>query len=351
MAWLRVHASRALWVGLGAAIAMGVWFLLGPAGALGGGWLIGLAFWLSIALGAASMLAVHALTGGRWGTVMWPALAPAAISLPVFLPLALPVLLDLHAIYPWAANPGTAPKPDVAQLYMNPAGFVLRTLVAIIGWSAFAWVLVRSRRVGARTLAGALGLVFLLGSLTLSSLDWLLSIDPRFRSTAFGIAALMTSMLAGVAWAALLRPEAEGAEPGHAADVAGLLMTTLLATLYVGFAQYLVLWYGDLPDKATWFLQREGWGWGTLQATSLFGTAVLPFACLLLERVRRSTAALAWVGFPVLAGNLAHLCWIVGPVFGPATLPAAALAVLAVGGIWLGTSYGALGTRLARVPP
>ena len=127
------------------------------------------------------------MTGGRWGATLRPALAPAALSLPLFLPLGLPILLDLPMIYPWAADPGAASKPDVARLYLNPTGFALRTVVAIAGWSRClpgCWCACAEG--GARTLTGALGLVFQLGALTLVAMDWLLSIDPQFRSTAFG---------------------------------------------------------------------------------------------------------------------------------------------------------------------
>ena len=94
----------------------------------------------------------------------------------------------------------------------------------------------------------------------------------------------------------------------------------------------------------------ESWGWAGLQAFSVFCTALLPFFSLLSGRIRSSPAALAWLGAPVLVGVLAHLCWVVGPAFGPMALPAAGLSVLAVGGIWLGLTYGPVVARLARAP-
>ncbi|MCK8787083.1 hypothetical protein M0638_22160 [Roseomonas sp. NAR14] len=342
-AWLRARAGRALLLGLAAAAALGLWALVAPAGPPAAGWLVGLAFWASVALGAVALLAVHALTGGRWGESLRPALAPAALGLPALLPLLLPLLLGLTALYPWAVDPGTAPAPDVARLYLNPAGFRLRTLLAWGVWCLLGWLMLRLRG-GARAVAGALGLVFHLGAVTLVALDWLLSIDPHFQSTAFGVAALVMQMMAALAWAALLRP-AVGREAG---DLAALLFAAVLGALYLGFVQYLVAWYGDLPDKARWFLRREGAGWLALQGASFLLAALLPLVALLRPGTRRSPAALAGLGAAILAGFWAHLCWIVAPAFGASVLPAALLGVLAVGGIWLGLAYGPAGGWLLR---
>ncbi|UFN46927.1 hypothetical protein LPC08_12890 [Roseomonas sp. OT10] len=342
IAWLGERTGRALLLGLAATVVLGLWALLAPA-APAAGWLIGLAFWASVALGAVALLAVHALTGGRWGAALRPALAPAALGLPAFLPLLLPLLLGLVALYPWASDPAAAAAPDVARLYLNPTGFRLRTLGAWGVWCLLGWALLRLRG-GGRVLAGALGLVFHLGAVTLVALDWLLSLDPRFTSTAFGVAALVMQMMAALAWAALLRP----ARGRVVRDLAALLFAAVLGALYLGFVQYLVAWYGDLPDKARWFLHRGGAGWLALQGASFLLSALIPLAALLWPGTRRSPAALAGLGAATLAGFGLHLCWIVAPAFGPAVLPAALLGLLAVGGIWLGLAYSPRAGRLLR---
>jgi hypothetical protein len=341
--WFRDRARPAALLGLGATAALLLWALVLPAGPPGAGWLVGLAFWLSVALGALTLLAIHALTGGEWGQALRPAIEPAAASLPAFLPLAVPLFLVLSVVYPWASDPGATVHPDVARLYLNPKSFVLRALLALGGWSITALLLLTLRRSGLRVLVAALGLVFHFVATTLLSLDWLLSLDPHFESTAFGMAALATQLLAGLAWSAMLRPAPNGAEgQARADDLAALMLAATLGVLYLGFSQYLVAWYGDLPPKAAWFLRRQGWGWGALQAVSVLLSALLPFGALLLARVRRSPAALAGLSPFVLAGLLAHFAWIVAPTFGAAALLAALLGFLAVGGLWIGLVFGPL---------
>ncbi|MFT8244730.1 hypothetical protein [Roseomonas sp. BN140053] len=357
MPWLRQRAGRAALLGAAATALLGGWALVSP-GSPGAGWLIGLFFWLTVALGTLLLLEVHALTGGRWGDALRPALLPAATSLPAFLLLVLPLLLALPAVYPWVRG-GAADTMhgDVARLWLNPLGFSLRALLLLLGWSAVALLLVRLRGGGWRTGIGAIGLVFHIAATTLLGLDWLLSLDPHFRSTAFGLAVAGMQLLAGLAWAAILRPEPQGDnQPGRAGDLAALLIAAALAVLYLGFAQYLVAWYGNLPEKAAWFLARGGWGWTGVQAGSVVLASLLPIGLLLRRRVRRSPVALAKLGPWVLLGLLLHLVWIVAPVFGWGAVLAGGLGVLAVGGLWVGLAYGpltawALGGNGATEPP
>ncbi|MDB5413278.1 MAG: hypothetical protein JWR10_1613 [Rubritepida sp.] len=345
--WLQDRSGTAALLGGGAAAVLLAWGCLGAARAPLAGWLVGLVFWLGIALGALSLLAVQAMTGGRWGATLNPALGPAAAGLPLFLPLVLPLLAGLAVLYPWASDPAVLPAADVARFYLNVPGFVARTLLAILGWSVFAWLLLRPGE-RPRPLAGALGLAFHLVAVTLISVDWMLSLEPSFSSTAFGVATLLMQFVAALAWAATLRPEGQGEAPGRAGDLATLLYAAALGSLYLGFAQFLVSWYGNLPDKAAWFLKREAPEWIWLQAIALGLAAALPLGALLLARVRRSPAALARLGPWILLGILAHQAWIVAPAVGLAALPAALLGVLAVGGLWVAGAYGPIGARLMR---
>lgn len=347
MDWLREHSGRLLLAGVLAAGLLLLWGLVAPRLALAG-WLVGLLFWLGLALGAFALLAVHALTGGRWLAPLRPLLAPAAATLPLFALLALPLWLDPGALWPWVGHAAAARHPDVARWYLNLPGFLARGAVALAGWSLFGLLLVGN---GARSPAlGAPALVFHGIAVTIFGLDWVLSIDPAFRSTAFGLWLGVLQVLAALGWCGLLHPEPPG-EGGRAGDLARLTIAAALGAGYLGFAQYLVAWYGDLPDKAAWYLTREAAPWLIMEALSLGLAAVLPVVALLAGRARRSPRRLAWVGAAVLLGVLLRLLWLVGPPFGTASIPAGLLGTLAVGGIWLGLIGGLLAARLGREVP
>ncbi len=342
--WLHGHAGRLFLAGIAAALTLLLCGIVAPGLALSG-WLAGLVFWLGIALGAFALLAIHALTGGLWLAPLFPVLAPAVATLPVFALLALPLLPGAAALWPWVADPSVVPRATVAQWYLNLPGFALRGAVALAGWSVLGLLLVRSgaRRPG----LGAPALIFHAFAVTLLGVDWILSLDPHFRSTVFGAALGVTQILAALAWAALLEPEPAGFR-GKAGDLARLIMAAALGAVYLGFAQFLVAWYGNLPYKAAWFLKREELPWILLEGASVALSAILPVAALLPAVLRRSPRMLAWVGAGVLLGVWLHLVWLVGPPFGPWAIASAALGTLAVGGIWTGLAGGPFAARPAR---
>lgn len=344
LAFLRARSGTILLVGFGSGLGLLIWALVAPSGAIGAGWVIGLFFWLSIALGSMGLLAVHAVTGGRWCAALWPALAPAAASLPAFGLLALPLLAMLPLVYPWYTDPGRAGHPDVVQLYLNMPGFAARGALAIIGWSAIALVLLGRRP---HPLFGIFGLLFYLVMVTIIGVDWILSVEPRFRSTNYGGLLFVTQLLAALAWAAALRTAPAGGV-GAAGDLGAMMLAATLGAVYMGFAQYLVIWYGDLPDKAKWFILRESWGWAWLEGISLVFSVFLPFGALLARQVRQSPVALMYIGCCVLGGILAHYVWFIAPPHGFAALGSAVLGILAVGGLWVGLAYGPIAARLTQ---
>lgn len=346
LAFLRARSGTILLVGLGASVALLIWALIAPSGAVGAGWVVGLVFWISIPLGSMALLATNAVTGGRWLAALWPTLAPAAASLPAFGLLALPLLAVMPLVYPWVTDPSQAGHPDVVRLYLNIPGFAARGALAIIGWSVIALVLLGRRP---HPLFGIFGLFFYLVMITIIGVDWILSVEPRFRSTDYGGLLFVTQILAALAWAAALRTAPAGGV-GAAGDLGAMMLAATLGAVYLGFAQYLVIWYGDLPDKANWFILRESWGWVWLEGISLVLSVFLPIGALLARQVRQSPTALAYIGPCVLGGILAHYVWFIVPPHGFVALGAAVLGILAVGGLWVGLAYGPIAARLTQAP-
>lgn len=297
------------------------------------GWLVAWSAAGGVPVGATVLLMIHAITGGRWGEALGPVLRPAAALMPLVAILFLPVALALPAAYPWAAEFG-AVVPSVARTYLNAPFFLARAAVALVGWSVLGNLAGRGRM--GRLTAG-LGLAFYGLTISLVAVDWLLSVEPRYTSSAFAAGLAIQQMLSALAVAALVTPP--GLDEGAASDLAGLILATLLGVLYIAFMAFIVAWYGDLPVKASWFGRRGQDGWGATIALAALAGGVGPFVALLFGPVRRSPAALRLVAVPILAGILLHLVWLVLPAYSDDH--AAALAVMAVvlalmvgGGVW-----------------
>jgi hypothetical protein len=268
---------------------------------------------------------IHRLTGGHWGESLRPAFETATAAIPLLAIVFIPVLAGLSPLYPWIAGTGQA-KPDVITLYLNVPLFVLRACVGFIGWSVLALVL---PRIGGRAgiLFAALGLVFHVLMVSLLSVDWILSAEPAFISTSFGATIVITQLLAALGFAALFAPHIDDAA---LRDLGGLMLTCTRGVAYINFMAVLVLWYGDLPTKVSWFVARIREPWASLAVATFVLGSVIPILLLLLERVRTSRPALRFVATSNLAGIALFDAWLLAPAYGPWSLGTAALALTAM---------------------
>ena len=281
------------------------------------GWLAAYAAWSGIPIGSVVLLLIHRLTGGRWGEVLSPVLRPAAGLTPLAALAFVPVGIALASLYPWAADPGHAP-PGVALLYLHPTAFLARSTVALVAWS-LAGLVVAAGRGGPLFAAGALLLHGVL--ISVIAVDWVLSLEPGFVSSVFAAGVAIEQVLAALAFAALLSPPA--LDEGSAGDLGGLLIAAMLGTLYIGLMSFIVAWYGDLPEKAEWYLRRAEPGTVWLVLAAIAAGALVPFGLLLNGRLRRSRAVLRATGALVLTGVALHGFWLIVPAFDRRTLPLA----------------------------
>lgn len=308
--------SRGLVLALGVAglSALGLAAISAPASAAQG-WLTAFVFWSGVPIGSVVLLLTHRLTGGSWGETLAPVLVPAASLMPLAALAFLPAAAGVTAIFPWAYDPASLPTGVGA--YLNGPGFVLRSGVALAGWSILAVLLIQGR---CPKLGAALGLAFHGIMVSLVAVDWILSVDPPFTSSAFGAGIAVQQILSALAAAAVFAPERSDR---GARDLAGLTITALLGVVYIDFMSFVVAWYGNLPDKAEWYVRRGAgpWAW-IIGAAFLFG-ALIPFALLLSGRARVSRPALRAVGVLVFTGIGLHVAWLLLPAFAPGAAIAA----------------------------
>jgi hypothetical protein len=291
------------------------------------GWLVGFVFWSQIPVGSLMLLMIHRLTGGRWGEALYPAFAPAARFAPLLFVLIVPLFIAIPLLDPWSHRTGDV-KPDVLSYYLNTPFFILRSLIAIAGWSVLAFLLPRvADRPG--QFVAAVGLVFHCVLISLVSVDWVLSIEPPFISSSFGASMAITELIAALAWAALWAPP-QSDDP-VTGDIGGLLLAFVLGVTYVDFMAFLVMWYSDLPSRLFWFVERDRFPWSSLAAGAFFFGSAAPILALLLARVRNGVSQLRAVAMSVLAGLALYYAYLIVPPFGPLALAAAALAVIAIG--------------------
>jgi hypothetical protein len=292
------------------------------------GWLIGFIFVSAIPLGSLALLLIHGLTGGHWGDSLRPVLVPAAACIPLLALAFVPVLIAVPSLFSWAAH-ASAVRPDVAHLYLNMPLFILRAVIAFIGWSILAIAMTRPVRAG--TLWAAFGLLFYSVAISVTSVDWVISSEPGFVSTSFGAAFAVMQLLAALAFATMWGPPTLDVNARR--DLGGLMLAVALGLTYIDFMALLVIWYGDLPDKVDWFVERTLLPWRWLAAGAFVLGSAAPILLLFLARVRANLTALRVAAASFLCGIALYDAYLLAPVYGPWSLLTAVLAVIAMGGL------------------
>ncbi|MGH9669509.1 MAG: hypothetical protein ACRD3A_05280 [Terriglobales bacterium] len=322
-------------------------------------YLTGYLLWLGISLGCLAILMLQHLSGGIWGFVIRRLLEAATRVFPVLTLLFVPLLFGMHQLYPWT-DPAKVAQDELLQhkaVYLNATGFVARAAFYFLLWCGAAYLLSRwslehdrdpSARLRARLQALSAGGLLLYGlTVTFSAIDWVMSLDPHWYSTIYGMLFMAGGAVAGmalvIAMASLLarhKPMSEVFAPEHFHDLGKLLLAFVMVWAYFSFSQVLIIWSGNLPEEITWYRVRLEGGWRAVGGVLLVFQFLLPFLLLLSRDLKRHGRTLAAVAAAVLVMRYVDLYWLVAPSF-PGAESGLNLhwldlaAPVAVGGIWL----------------
>jgi hypothetical protein len=322
--------QRALIVGVVGLILCAVGAIFRPAQFLQS-YLFAYMFALGLALGSMAILMLQYLTGGDWGVVVRRTLEAAMRTLPWLAIGFLPVALGVRELYVWA-RPAQAQTLDFRTGYLNVPFFIARAVVYFAVWLAMAHRLDRWSREedrGAalgwlkrlRRLSGP-GLVIYGVTITFAAFDWLMSLNPEWSSTIFGMLIIAGQALSATAFvilvAALLSRRAPMAlvfQPRHFHDLGKLLLTFVMVWAYVSFSQLLITWAGNLPREIPFYLPRMQSSWRWIGVLLIVLHFALPFALLLSRDLKRRAVSLAALAGLVIVMRVLDLFWLVAPEF------------------------------------
>lgn len=345
----------ALAVGLiGVALAAVGWFL-NPT-SFYRAWLFGFLPWWQIAVGSLGLAMLYHLASGNWGTATRPFFDAAARTLPLLAILFIPVLLGIRHIYPWADTSWTSEHGlnESRQWYYDEPFFIGRTVFYFAVWILFALVLTWRTVSPAGRLntadhqhlskVAAGGMVLLVLTVSYAAIDWLMSLDPFYKSTMFGGIVLAGAAVAGMAFSVLAAAAIPGnitivhKEPASVLnDLGNLLLAFVMVWTYVMFGQFLITWMGNLPEEVVWFEERQSGGWQTLIIVVLLFHFALPVFLLLFRDVKQAAQKLIAVALLVLLMRVADNYWTVAPSWYGPTFQVHWLNIVtpfAIGGLW-----------------
>jgi hypothetical protein len=307
---------------------------------------------LGLGLGGGVLLALLSVTGARWSDVLRPIAEKLTLLVPIGGAGVWLVLLACPWLYPWTAS-AAEPASVFQGVWLSRPFFLLRAAVYLGLWLGLTLLLVRASRrdraAGVRISAAFL-VVFAL-TCWLASVDWIMSLEPRWTSAVFGIyhfAGMFLGALAAVivlaVWLDYRGMFAGRFTRGHRRDLGTLLFAFSSFWMYIWFCQYLLIWYVNNPEEADYYVLRQREPWLPLVIANLVLGWGLPFLILLLRPAKESSFVLLIVAVGVLVGRWLDLyLMILPPVSGSG-------AALSDAGLFLGAAGLAVVVLARRMP-
>jgi hypothetical protein len=313
---------------------------------------------LGVTLGCLALGMVHQLSGGAWGVVIRRPIGAAARVLPVMTLLFVPVVLGMRHLYPWT-NAELVAHDEALQhkhLYLNTPFFLARAAVYFFVWNALsyllnAWSLEQDRnpdpRIARRMQRLSAGGLLAYGlTITFASFDWLMSLEPHWFSTIYGVLIMggqglsaMAFLIIVLVWLARRAPLDRIVIPAHFHDLGNLMLAFVMLWAYFSFSQYLIIWSGNLPAEIAWYLHRLQTGWRVVGLTLIVFHFAAPFVLLLSRAVKREPDLLVKVAVAMLLVRLLDLFWLIAPEFHQAGISVSWLDIvlpLSMAAIWGG---------------
>jgi len=321
-------------------------------------YLLAFVFWNGISVGSLAVVMLQYLTGGAWGIAIRRPLEAASRVLPLTTLAFLPVVFGMHRLYEWTHADVVAHDPILRQKapYLNVPFFLLRAAVAFGAWLAIAFFLNKWSREQdgsddhkkidrkLQLLSGG-GLVAFALTVTFTSVDWVMSLEPHWYSTMYGVLFMVSEALGALALATVTvvrlsnrPPLSEFAGGGILHDLGKMIFAFTMFWAYVNFSQYLIVWSGNLPEEISWYLARFRGGWGWVGLAVLLFHFVVPFLLLLSRQANRDPRLLSLAATMLVVMNFVNTAWMVLPAFskGKFSISWMDIALPAgLGGVWL----------------
>lgn len=299
-------------------------------------YLIAYMFWIGLSLGSLSLLMVQYLSGGAWGLVARRVFEASTRTLPLMALLFIPIAMNMPTLYKWA-RPEAVDDPIIHSkaAYLDVEFFYIRVVIYFVIWMGLAFLLSKwskdqdetapqppgpaDRKF--RVLSGP-GMVLHVLAITFMSVDWVMSLDPHFYSTIFGVLILGGQGLATLAFTILVlqglsnsKPISQVIDAERFHDFGKLMLAFVMLWAYFNVSQLLIIWSANLPEEIPWYIERLGGHWAPWAVVVLVGHFVLPFILLLSRDLKRHGRVLSRVAFLVLVMRIIDFVWTIGPIF------------------------------------
>lgn len=299
-------------------------------------YLVAFAYTSAIGLASFFFVQVQYLSGSAWSVTMRRIMENILVTLPLGAILFIPIIFGYKYIYPWT-DPATVAASEALRAksgYLSENFFTIRTYIYFALWSIWIYAIYsqsikqdRTRSVQqmyaiSRWSAPGLFLGVVVGSV--AAFDWLMSIEPTWYSTIFGLYYLadgalaffsvMTVICLSFRKAGILK---NSLTQEHFHDLGKWMFAMTAFYTYIAFSQFLLIWYANIPEETQFYRHRMGGSWLILSLMLPFVRFIIPFFTLLCRPAKRNTTVIALVAAWSLIWVYIDFYWVVMPVHYP----------------------------------
>ncbi len=320
-------------------------------------YLLAFVFFIGLPLGCSAILMLHYLIGGTWGFPLRRPLESGIRTFYLMAVLVVPILFRLRTLYSWAdpLKVHSDPLLQYKQFYLNVPFFLTRAVIYFVAWLLLAYFLTKWSRQQDETgdpeltqrlqKISAPGILIFGLTVTFACVDWVMSLEPTWFSTIYGMIFMVTEALAAMALVTVAvillarRQVFSGlVTPLILNDYGNLLLTFTMLWAYLSFSQYLIIWAGNLRDEISWYIVRARGPWTPVAIALIVFHFMVPFVLLLMRFVKRRAASMGWLAAGLIVMSFVDIYWLTVPAFepsGPEFHLTDWLAVIGFGGLWL----------------
>ncbi len=339
--------SRALMVGVVfSAIAAGLAYADGSIEHVLRAWVLGLMLTFGFSVGGLALLMVQYCTGGKWGLLLRRPLEAMSRTLPLVFVYWLVVALTMKRLYLWAQvsdvaaalksgliNEIQAHAIEFKRPMLNPVAFVWVSLLCFAIWWFYTW---RLNTLGAKRDADSAGntpmwikkmenisgpgIVVYAVTMSAAVIYWVMSMDPTWYSSVYGLLFLVGQAYSVLALAIIVSLGLSKAEPFKTLlrqteqhDLGKLTFAFVMLNIYLAFGQFLIIWSGNLPEEIPWYLDRIRGHWGIIITLDFMFHWLIPFTLLLSRDLKRNKKRLVRVCQWMVFAKAFDLFWLIEP--------------------------------------
>lgn len=315
------------------------------------GWLDGYMACFGFCFGGMALLMVQYLSGGKWGLIVRRPLEAMCRTWPMIVLMFLPLawvgatngrlyIWARYANWRWALAQGLINHDEAhairwKQPMLNVTNYWWVSLLCLGIFSLYAvtlnrWSLKRDAdpepnvaywRTKFENLSG-FGVVLFAVLLFILSIFWVMSIDPTWYSSIYGLQFLVGEAFMVLPLAILTLIGLKKAEPIKSTfrvieqhDLGKLCFALVMLNIYFAFGAFLIIWSGNSPEEIPWFLDRIRGGWGVIATLDLVFHWAMPFSLLLSRDLKRISGRLAFACCVMIFAGFWDLFWLIEPSY------------------------------------